>query len=142
MGGPVIIDDIPYKELDNFFPCKFMFEGKAWNCSEQLYQALKFKDPDYQEEIRQCTTALEAWAAGQSRDHHLIDDYDECKVELMYIANREKIVQNEEIKVLLVHSVGHISLINSSVFWNRVNGEILERIRRELLDAMLSDVKV
>ena len=132
MGGPGILENGRFiDEFDNFYLCKFMYNGMMWRSSEHLYQALKFKDPAYQTEInreKECYYDL-----GQSRKHALIDDFENKKEELMYIANREKFSQNQRLKTILVTTTGSITFRKSSPFWNLTNARILMRLRGEFI---------
>jgi len=133
MGGPAIINGKSYYELDNFYRCKIKYKGMIWHSSEHLYQGLKFQDEKYIREInKEGINAFTAWAMGQSRDHPLIDNFEEKKVDLMYIANWEKFTQNPKLKNTLTSSTGKIAFFKSTPFWNTQNALILEKIRRKI----------
>lgn len=133
MGGPAYVGTRSYAEFDNFYPCKFEYMGMKWISSEQLYQALKFKDNKYQKQINAESCPHKIWAMGQNRKYELIDDFENKKAELMYIANREKFSQNPQLKALLLSTGDEpIRSSGSHGFWNAKNAEILMRLRREL----------
>lgn len=133
MGGPAIIDGKIYTQLDNFYRCFIEYNEMLWQSSEQLYQGLKFTDIKYIKEInKKGINPGTAWTMGQSREHPLIDNFEEEKINLMYRANWEKFSQNQALKRTLLSTTGKIKFTKSSPFWNRQNGLILERIRDEL----------
>ena len=133
MGGPAIIDGKIYTQLDNFYRCFIEYNGMLWHSSEQLFQASKFEDIKYIREInKKGINPGTAWTMGQSREHSLIDNFEEEKVNLMYRANWEKFSQNQALKRTLLSTTGKIKFTKSSPFWNHQNGLILERIRNEL----------
>ena len=150
MGGPAIIDGkIPIKCLDNFHTCKIIYHNmqygydptlKPWISSEQLYQALKFLDKEHVHKINQLETAEEAWVYGQTKNaqtiHNLSDD--NIRINLMYLANYQKILQNKDIHDILLSLKGKkIGYINSKKFWNINNGKNMEMIRDSFLKTNL-----
>lgn len=133
MGGPGRIGLKKYVEFDNFYPCIIEYNEMIFHSSEQLYQALKFVSKDYQKEIAEKgKDPYTAWAMGQNRTYKLIDNFEEKKAELMYIANYEKYIQNPELKKVLLSTEGNISFADSSNFWNQMNAKILHTLRSTL----------
>lgn len=133
MGGPARVNGILYPQFDNFYPCRFMYDGRVWCSSEQLYQASKFKDEDYRKKINIQRDPSVIWNMGQSREHNLIDGFEERKYELMYTANFEKFAQNKDLRDLLISTGDYpIECKGSTDIWNRYNSEILTQIRERL----------
>lgn len=142
MGGPAIINGKTYDEFDNFntdYP--FEYDGKQWLSVEQLYQAMKFSDESYREQIRQMSNMSNVYFMGQSRRYNLVDGFcDDMKVENMYRAMYARISQHEDLSKLLVHSSGYIEVPHSDTFWGtnystgglNWNGKLLENIREKL----------
>lgn len=147
MGGSVLIDNIEYIEFDNFFNISFIFNGKIWSSSEQAYQALKFDDEEHIEKIRNESDMSMILYLGHVKFIKYIDGWRNLKyvpknmknpfeehsnVNLMYRVNLEKIKQNDRLKKRLLQTKGKIKGTGSSSFWNKWNGLILEKIRKEL----------
>jgi len=132
MGGFGTVNGVKYVEFDNFYICKIQHNGLIWNSSEQLYQALKFKDKKYQKKISEEQHVMKAWELGQSREHELVDNFEEQKANLMYYANFEKFRQNPHLANVLTSTEGKIVFTKSCDFWNRMNSKILMKIRDKL----------
>jgi predicted NAD-dependent protein-ADP-ribosyltransferase YbiA (DUF1768 family) len=135
MGGPGIVDGKSHLALDNFYKCRFVIGGKLYTSSEHCYQVYKFKDPKWREEMRSTTLnqPTMAWLQGQTREHELVDNFEDIKSAIMYEANRQKFRQNPDLlKTLLSTGDGHISFRESSTYWNEENSRILMRLRGEL----------
>ncbi len=132
MGGPGFADGKTYQCFDNFHPCSFLLHGLEYKGSEQAYQALKFKDPEWREKIRTTWNPHQAWALGQSREHELVPNFEAIKEELMYQANWAKFSQSPELRRVLLSTRGDIAFTKSSPFWNAANGRILMKIREAL----------
>lgn len=133
MGGSGYVQGKPHRELDNFFPCVIKYDGLTFSSSEALYQALKFVSPNYRCEIAAETDPFMAWSMGQSREHRLIDRFEEKKEQLMFTANYEKYRQNPDLRaVLLATGDEQIHFYASTDYWNAVNGKILAELRTKL----------
>jgi ribA/ribD-fused uncharacterized protein len=135
MGGSGIANKQFYPILDNFYKCQFTYDGMTWNSSEQLYQALKFKDKEYRKKINQETEINMIYYMGQSEDHELIDNFEEKKVDLMLLANYQKFNQNEELQKVLISTFPHsITFLGSTEFWNKKNSKILVTLRKYFIE--------
>jgi len=145
MGGSAFIQNIEYKQFDNFYNCVFELDGYIWNSSEQAYQALKYSDKEHIERIARETDISMIYHLGHSKDHKLSENYDYSekilkgsdpfknkKINLMYRVNFAKYSQNEELKNILLSTRGDIKFYGSTKFWNTWNGKILERLRNNL----------
>mmetsp|Transcript_63011 Transcript_63011/g.119861 ORF Transcript_63011/g.119861 Transcript_63011/m.119861 type:complete len:374 (-) Transcript_63011:148-1269(-) len=138
MGGPCDCDGRAHAEMDNFYFCNFEAEGKDWKSSEQFYQASKFKESDeaseaHRERIRAADPGMECYQLGNQAPEgvYLRPDWEEVKVDTMYLANFNKFNQNPVLQNVLVSSRGRIEA-RGGLFWKTWNGVLLERIREEL----------
>jgi hypothetical protein len=141
MGGPAYINNKPIRELNNLHKCRITYYDmqygrdetlKPWTSSEQLYQALKFKSRHHVKMINNTSSPMTAWRYGQNSDI-LLNETD--RVNLMYIAIREKVMQNPKVRNALVNT-NHNSILftGSTNFWNHNLQLILESIRSTCLD--------
>jgi hypothetical protein len=141
MGGPCTVNGVSYDALDNFLQCSFELDGVQWTSAEQYFQAAKFLDPDYNEEIRGCHDGDACWSLGNTRAYPIRDDWEAVKVDVMYEANRAKFSApgNEALReALLSTGTGQIQAYGFP-FWAKWNGILLERIREELRPAAGSE---
>ncbi len=152
MGGPAIINNVPYKEFDNFFICNFYYGGYLWTSSEQAYQALKFLDPTKEDhksninynhfiEILNTNDPYRCWQLGRSKDYKIRDEFEENKADVMYNVCLEKVQQNWKLSQSLMTTRGNIQFLQSSNYWNRKNAEIYKRIRGVLIDRVNDVIK-
>ena len=132
MGGPGYVNNVKYKQFDNFYEVDIQWHGMIWKSAEHLYQSKKFKDENYQKEINKQHHPSAYYAMGQSREHTLIDDFEMKKVGLMYSANFKKFRQHEDLLKVLKSTEGPIEFYCSTPFWNKWNGKILEHLREKL----------
>ena len=109
-----------------------MTGGLTWQSAEHLYQASKFKDANWRLEINRCAAAHGYYRMGQSREHPLIDDFENKKANLMFQANWAKFNKNQRLRDTLVATRGPIEFYDSTDFWNQTNGRILKMIRERL----------
>lgn len=137
MGGPCTVDGVSYAALDNFLQCSFELGGVQWTSAEQYFQAAKFLDPGYREQIRGCHDGDACWSLGNTRAFLIRDDWEAVKVDVMYEANKAKFMApgNEALRdALLSTGRGRIQAYGFP-FWAKWNGILLERIREELRPA-------
>ncbi len=128
MGGPAYINGKTYKELDNFYQCKFKADGLIWTSSEQFFQYQKNEDDNkYRKMINEETNPYKAYQLGNSCK--LRKDWELFKVEAMKVANTLKFSQNPDLKDILINTDGKILFRASTPFWNEWNGKILEYLR-------------
>ena len=109
MGGSAFINNIEYKEFDNFYNCQFYIDNLLWNSSEQAYQALKFDDKQHILKINQETDMSMIIHLGHVTYIKYIEGYsnntkeninnnpflNNQKISLMYKVNLEKSILNE-----------------------------------------------
>ena len=87
MGGSAYVEGVEIPEFDNFnTDYSFEWKGKTWQCAEALYQALKFKNKSYREEIRLATPEV-VWGMGQNRQYETVDGFFEKRHRIMYLVN-------------------------------------------------------
>jgi hypothetical protein len=144
MGGPCTVDGQVRKELDNFHQCQIEHDGAIWSSSEHVYQASKYPQHKQQrEDIRTAPSGMQSWQLGQTSTDalRLRSDWEEVKVEMMYMANLAKFKQNPSLREVLVNSVGPIEA-QGGLFWKTWNEVLLERIREELRSANSRDCAV
>src|ERR1700735_2926721 len=80
-----------YGCFSNFAPYPISMEGKIWPTSEHYFQAQKFENTEYQEKIRQTTSAMIAARLGRSNRQVLLRaDWESIKVGIMTDAVRAK----------------------------------------------------
>ena len=140
MAGSAIIDGKTYSDFDNFeMNHPFEYEGKTWLSSEQLYNSMKFSNPNYKESIRLETNAFKVYEMGQNRSQTLASGFPESRVSMMYNANLAKFEQNPELWKSLVGTVGSITYPGNDAYWGTYggngenwNGKNLEKIREHL----------
>ncbi len=133
MGGPGKVNDIEYNEFNNFFKCTIEYDGLTWTSSEQLYQALKFKDPNHRLKINKTTHIFDAYQLGHQCRELLIDNFEERKSELMFEANYAKFEQDACLRQILLSTDPHpIRFDGSTKYWNGKNAEIMMKIREIL----------
>jgi ribA/ribD-fused uncharacterized protein len=139
MGGPGLVNGKEYNSFDNFHLCNFKStDGREWTTTEAYYQAMKFVDHAWQEEIRKSSVSnpQHAWIEGQSREHVLIDDFEEKKWDIMARGNWYKFTQNKALgDVLLSTGENPITFTKSCPYWNKANAQILTVIRRKMREA-------
>lgn len=103
-----------YAFLSNFYFCVIKFDGKDWPTSEHLFQALKTRDKDQQEKIRNCITPGQAKKLGRIVD--LREDWDSIKDNVMRLVLRMKFNQNPFLKTKLLET-GNEILIEKN-YWH------------------------
>lgn len=130
-----------YRWLSNFWPCTVMFDGHIYISSEHAYQASKTLNLGQRAHIRlNCATPGQAKRAGQLVEKR--EDWDEVKINNMYIINLDKYIGNPSLRKLLV-ATGDLHLAEGNnwgdTFWgicglkgSNTLGKILMKIRTEL----------
>jgi ribA/ribD-fused uncharacterized protein len=109
----------PYGEFSNFSPHGIRVEGKWYPTTEHYFQAQKFHDEAYREQIRQARSPMIAARLGQSRKVPLRSDWEEIKLDVMRGALREKFTSHRELKTLLL-GTGDEELVENSptdIYW-------------------------
>jgi ribA/ribD-fused uncharacterized protein len=131
-----------FGEFSNFARYRIFVDGKTWPTSEHYFQAQKFHDADYREQIRQARTPMRSAELGRSRKVELRPDWESIKDGVMRTAVRAKFEQHEELRALLL-STGDAELVEHTAgddYWGdggdghgkNMLGRILMEVRSEL----------
>jgi len=135
-----------YGEFSSFAPTPVTMQGKRWATAEHYFQAMKFLDPEYQEQIRSTKSPALAARMGRSRKVALRRDWRNFRVEVMERVVRAKFSQHDHLRELLL-STGDARLVEHTEhdsFWGdggdgsgtNMLGRILMRVR----DALRSSI--
>lgn len=131
-----------YGAFSNFSAHPFELDGQNWPTSEHYFQAQKFEDEAYREQIRLANSPMIAARLGRSRKVPLRTDWEEIKDDVMRRAVKCKFHSHPEIRALLL-STGDELLIEQTTgdyYWgvgtngtgqNKL-GLILMEVRQEL----------
>ncbi len=76
--------------------------GKPWPTSEHYFQAQKFLDEKYREEIRRVSSPMVAARMGRDRSKPLRKNWESVKEQVMRKALRAKFEQHAELRALLL----------------------------------------
>jgi N-glycosidase YbiA len=128
-----------FGEFSNFAAFPIQLDGKRWPTSEHYFQAQKFEDAGYREEIRKANSPMLAARLGRSRKQKLRRDWESVKVGVMRAALLAKFTQHEELRVLLL-STGEAKLVEHTEnddYWGDGTGKnMLGRLLMELRTAL------
>ena len=102
-----------YGCFSNFSRHGFELDGKYWMTSEHYFQAKKFVGTEYEEEVRQAKTPMEAANMGRDRSKPLRKDWEEVKDDIMRRAVLEKFKTNKDAKEILL-STGDEEIIEKT----------------------------
>jgi len=97
----------PYGCFSNFYPCKFTWENKQFNCSEQAFmwaKAMYFKDLEIEEKILKETDPKKIKALGRKVKNFNENMWSEVSYNFMLTINIAKYSQNEELKNKLLNT--------------------------------------
>lgn len=134
-----------YGEFSNFAPFPIELGGLTWPTSEHYFQAQKFTDEAYREEIRNVASPMAAAKKGRSRKYPLRGDWEAIKEDVMRRALAAKFEQHADLRRLLLET-GDAELVEhtaNDAYWgdggdgsgrNRLGVllvELRERLRRE-----------
>ena len=133
MNEPVFFytPDGPYGPFSNFARFGVALDGAWWPTAEHCFQAQKFVDPTYREEIRRAHSAKRAADLGRTRERPLRPDWDAARVEVMRRAVTAKFETHAALRDLLL-STGDRPLIESALL--RVNSLLPPLEQRAPLD--------
>jgi hypothetical protein len=102
--------------LSNFYPCKFEFNGKTFNFSEQcfMYQkAILFNDFEIAKQVLNETDVRKIKALGRKVKNFNNELWDKHKEDFMFNACYAKFSQNNELKDFLL-STGNREIVEAS----------------------------
>jgi N-glycosidase YbiA len=132
----------PYGCFSNFSPHGFELDGLWWPTSEHYFQAQKYIDTPYADQIRTAKSPMIAARLGRSRKQPIRADWSEVKDDVMRRAVLRKFTMNTDIKETLL-STGNAILIEATsddYYWGcgtngtglNMLGKILMEVREQL----------
>jgi ribA/ribD-fused uncharacterized protein len=92
----------PYGCFSNFSRHAFELDGAWWPTSEHYFQAQKFVDTPYAEQIRQASTASMAAKMGRGRSYPLRSDWEQVKDSVMFQGVLRKFEIHDDIRSILL----------------------------------------
>lgn len=87
-----------YGYFSNFSPHSVQMLGKIWPTSEHYYQAMKFSDPEYQEQIRQAKNAYKCKELGNARHISFKKDWADIMDDVMREVVYAKFTQHLDLR--------------------------------------------
>lgn len=102
-----------YGCFSNFSEHGFELNGKYWMTSEHYFQAQKFAETEFEEQVRLSATPMEAATKGRDRSKPLRKDWEEVKDDIMRRAVLEKFKANSDAKKILL-STGNEDIIEKT----------------------------
>ena len=94
--------ETPYGCFSNFSAHPFILDEARWPTSEHYFQARKFVDVQYVEEIRTTPSPMIAARLGRSRAHSIRSDWEQVKDDVMRHAVHAKFAQHADIRTILL----------------------------------------
>ena len=131
-----------FGEFSNFARFPIRLKGQLWPTSEHYFQAMKFADASYREQIRSASTPMLSAKLGRSRKQALRPDWEAVKDSVMFDAVLAKFSQHDNLRALLL-STANAKLVEHTTndsYWgdggdgsgkNRL-GQILMQVRERL----------
>jgi ribA/ribD-fused uncharacterized protein len=131
-----------FGEFSNFAEYPIEMDGVKWPTTEHYFQAQKFLDKAYRQQIRKAKSAMQAARLGRDRKYKLRPDWESVKIGIMHAAVKAKFTQYEDLRMLLL-STGTAKIVEHTVnddFWGdggdgrgkNMLGRILMQLREEL----------
>lgn len=102
-----------YGCFSNFSKHGFELNGKYWMTSEHYFQAQKFVETEFEEQVRLSATPMEAANKGRDRSKPLRKDWEEVKDDIMRRAVLEKFKANTDARNMLL-STGNEDIIEKT----------------------------
>jgi ribA/ribD-fused uncharacterized protein len=128
----------------------FELDGFEWPSVEHYYQAMKFEDADYREQIRQAPNPADAAKLGKSKKHQRRKDWDKLKVTYMtrgmYIKCRthpevgQMLLDSEELEIAEVSQYDYFWGSGRDLRGKNNFGKMLMGIRDKLREEMKQQV--
>jgi ribA/ribD-fused uncharacterized protein len=94
--------------FSNFSEHGFELDGQYWPTSEHYFQAQKFTDKKYQEEIRNAKTPMKAAKIGRNRNNPLRTDWETVKYDVMKRTVLKKFMTHRDLSELLLSTADDI----------------------------------
>lgn len=88
----------PYGYFSNFSHHPVEIDGKIWPTTEHYYQAMKFSDESYQEEIREADRPGKSKRLGNVRHPSFKSNWNEIMDDVMRVAVYAKFTQHLDLK--------------------------------------------
>lgn len=140
----------PNNPLASYSRHAFELEGYEWPSVEHYYQAMKFDDAEYAEQIRLAPHPADATKLGKSKKHDKRKDWDRVKVTVMTRGSYIKCRTYPEIAQILLDT-GEVDIADVTqydYFWgsgrdmrgNNAFGKILMEIRDKLREERAQQV--
>lgn len=131
-----------YGCFSNFAKYGFELDGKFWETSEHYFQAKKFENTIYEEEIRKAKSPMDAAIMGRDKNKPIRNDWEEVKEDVMKKAVLKKFETHSDIKDILI-STGEEEIIEKTTndyYWGcgklgngkNMLGKILMDVRKTL----------
>lgn len=109
----------PYGCFSNFSAHGFMLDGLYWATSEHYFQAQKFVDTPYLEQVRRTKTPKDAANLGRNRALPLRSDWEQVKDGVMHQAVMQKFSTHAAIRSILLATGDEVLVENSPIdyYW-------------------------
>jgi ribA/ribD-fused uncharacterized protein len=134
--------DDPNHLLASYSRHTFELDGFEWPSVEHYYQAMKFDDEEYREQIRQSAHPADAAKLGKSKKHQRRKDWDKVKVTFMtrgtYIKCRthadvaQKLLDSGEMEIAEVSQYDYFWGSGRDLRGNNAFGKMLMGVRDKL----------
>lgn len=127
-----------YGDFSNFAAWPIKVNGKTWPTSEHYFQAQKFLDEKYREEIRRVSSPMVAARMGRDRSKPLRKNWESVKEQVMRKALRAKFEQHAELRALLLATAPAklVEHTENDAYWgDGGNGKGKNRLGYLLIDA-------
>lgn len=109
----------PYGCFSNFSPHGFRLDELYWSTSEHYFQAQKFVDTPYLEQVRQAKTPKDAANLGRNRSLPLRPDWTAVRDDVMRRAVLQKFRTHADIREVLLATGNEVLVENSPIdyYW-------------------------
>lgn len=132
----------PTHPLASYSKHGFELDGAEWPSVEHYYQAMKFEDADYREQIRNTPHPADAAKLGKSKKHGRRKDWNKVKETFMTRGTYIKCRTHPEVAKALL-ATGELPIIETSqydYYWgcgrdmrgDNVYGKVLMNVREQL----------
>lgn len=142
-----------YKCFSNFYPCKFVYAHRQFNCTEQAFmwmKAMTFNDNETAAKILNETDPLKIKRLGREVKNYDDTKWNEIRYNIMYQVNMAKYFHNKDLRKLLIDTKDAYLFENSpfDYIWGvgkkgtgqNLLGKVLMDIRKYYRDIVNGDV--
>lgn len=130
-------DGTEYEFLSNFYPSSIEYKEQIWPTVEHAYQAEKFTDEEYRQEIHNATSPGHAKWLGQRGN--IRTDWEEIKIDIMENLLRLKFTISELRQKLI--DTGNATLTEGNTWGDRFWGECPLGIGQNWLGRLLMKIR-